>query len=250
MLEVHDLQVNYGTIHAVRGVHLQIRPGESVCLLGPNGAGKSSTLGAIAGTTPARGLIRLDGEDVTRLSAAQRARRGLVLVPEGRHVFGTLSVAENLKMGRVAAARRSDRVFDEADVYDLFPQLSKLRGRAGGLLSGGEQQMVALGRALVSAPRVLMVDEPSLGLSPAVCQDVFAALRQISVRVPLLLVEQSASAALKVCDRGHVLLNGRSVLSGSREDLANRGTLLATYLGQQDVLPPGHETDEHDARRM
>ncbi|NUU21345.1 MAG: ABC transporter ATP-binding protein [Streptomycetaceae bacterium] len=239
MLEITGLCVDYGTTHAVRGLDLRVAAGEAVALLGPNGAGKTSTLHAVSGLVPARGTVLFDGTDITGHSASEIARRGLVHVPEGRRVFPTLSVHENLRMGRVAAAGR--RGWSEDDVYALLPALVPLRDRAGFALSGGEQQMVAIGRALVSAPRMLLLDEPSLGLAPVVVRAVFDALAAIAADVPLLVVEQNTVEALRLCARGHVLAAGRLALSGTAAELRDRDSLLASFLGKRDAAHASQE---------
>lgn len=234
MLRVEDLHVRYGTTHAVRGVSIDVTAGEAVCLIGPNGAGKTSLLAGVGGTVRSQGRVTFDGQDVTSLDASARARLGLILVPEGRHVFPGLTVHENIQVG-CAAAKGRRRTFDVSDAYSLFPALDPLRERRGGLLSGGEQQMLALARALMGAPRLLMVDEPSLGLSPAVCKVVYRALAQIQGEVPVLLVEQNTTDALALCQRGHVIVNGREVMRGSSDELADRDALLESYLGMRDM---------------
>ena len=198
MLTIENLHVHYGTTHAVRGVSLTVRDADTVALLGPNSAGKSSILNAISGLNPYEGTITFDGTDLTGMPPEKRARAGLVQVPEGRRMIGTLTVHENLLLGMTAQAGRTP-IFGLEDVYVLFPMLADMTKRPSWTLSGGQQQMVAVGRALVAAPRLLMLDEPSLGLSPLVAKEVFNALRKISAEVPLLLVEQNSNAALDLC---------------------------------------------------
>jgi branched-chain amino acid transport system ATP-binding protein len=234
MLEVAGLQVFYGTTHAVRGIDLQVGEKAAVALLGPNGAGKTSTLRAISQLVPYAGTVRLDGVDLRGRTPSQVARLGLIHVPEGRHVFPTLSVHENLQMGLVAAGGRAP-VYSLSDVYDLFPALGRLRRRGGYALSGGEQQMVAIGRGLLGAPRLLILDEPSLGLAPVVTQAVFAALHQVIERTPVLVVEQNSALALRLCGRACVLVQGELKLSGPSAELGDRAELLASYLGQSDA---------------
>lgn len=241
LLELSDVHVRYGTTHAVRGLDLTVDAGEVVCLLGPNGAGKTSALHAVSGLVPCEGTIRFDGNDIRGWGVARLARAGLIHVPEGRHVFPTLSVHENLQMGEVARAKRRARYgFD--DVYDLLPALRPLRRRSGFALSGGEQQMVALGRALIASPRLLLLDEPSLGLAPSVTKVVYEALREITADTPVLLVEQKTSDALELADRGIVLVTGQPVIRGDAAQLADRQAMVASYLGQGDAQPdqPGH----------
>jgi branched-chain amino acid transport system ATP-binding protein len=238
MLELQGLEVSYGAVEAVRGVDLHVATGEVVALIGPNGAGKTSTLRAISGLAPSRGSIRFDGQDCRRLSVQGGARRGLIHVPEGRRVFTTLTVHENLLVGTTARRGRAD-VYSLDDVYDLFPALGPLRRREGAALSGGEQQMVAIGRALVAGPRLLLLDEPSLGLAPKLARSLFTALAQIATRTPLLLVEQNTVLALKISSRAAVMVNGRIVLEGSAAELTDRSALVASYLGEEPAVPAG-----------
>lgn len=234
MLEVRGLDVSYGPTHAVAGLDLDVGAGEAVALLGPNGAGKTSTLRALSGLLPHGGRVVFDGVDVRRLGVEGAARRGLVHVPEGRHVFPTLTVNENLQVGMTAAGRRSSG-YTIDDVYDLFPPLAGLRRREGWSLSGGEQQMVALGRALVAAPRLLLLDEPSLGLAPIVVKAVYRALEVVRATTPILLVEQNTTHALRLCQRAVVLVNGRAVLAGTSAELVDRGALVDAYLGTTTI---------------
>jgi branched-chain amino acid transport system ATP-binding protein len=234
VLQVTDLVVRYGPVDAVAGVTLEVGDGEAVALLGPNGAGKTSTLAAISRLVPSTGTVELDGRRLDKLRVEAIARLGLCHVPEGRRVFPNLTVHENLQVATSARAGRAP-LFGLDDVYDLFPPLVPLRGRAGWALSGGEQQMVAIGRALVAAPRMLLLDEPSLGLAPIVVDAVFAALSQVRDRVPILLVEQNTDLALELCDRAYVLAEGRVALSGSATDLRGEQALVDSYLGQRDL---------------
>ncbi|MEO6125144.1 MAG: ABC transporter ATP-binding protein [Ilumatobacteraceae bacterium] len=229
MLEVSGLSVRYGTTLAVDRIDIQVGAGELVALLGPNGAGKTSTLQAISRVVASTGDVHFDGQSLRRLSPDSLARLGLIHVPEGRHVFPNLSVHENLQVGRTARCGRTG--FDIDDVYALFPALVPLRSRAGWALSGGEQQMVAIGRALVAVPRMLLLDEPSLGLAPVVVGAVFAALAEVGTRIPLVLVEQNTTRALQLCSRAYVLVNGSIVAQGPTADFADRGAMLDTYLG-------------------
>lgn len=236
MLSVRGLQVRYGTTVAVDGVDIEVGAGEAVALLGPNGAGKTSTLHALSRVTPSVAeTMSFDGQDLRKLRADAVARLGLVQAPEGRRVFPNLTAHENLLVGRSARAGRPES-FSIDDVYDLFPALVPLRRRGGWALSGGEQQMVAVGRALVASPRLLLLDEPSLGLAPKVMQVVFGALTQVKERVPVLLVEQNTAKALELCDRAYVVAKGKIVLSGATADLEDRDALMASYLGH------GHST--------
>lgn len=231
MLELRDLHVRYGTTHAVHGIDLQVDAGEAVALLGANGAGKTSTLRAISQLVPNEGTVQFDGKPLRGMAVEEIARLGLIHVPEGRHVFGDLTVQENLEIGTTARGGRSGGyTFDE--VYALFPMLVPLRDRLGYALSGGEQQMVALGRALVGAPRLLLVDEPSLGLAPIVADAVADALIQIRSTTALLVVEQNVHLALRVCQRAAVLAHGDIVLRKDSSELHDRDALLSSYLGQ------------------
>ena len=230
MLEVRDLRVSYGPIPAVSGIELDVRAGEAVALLGPNGAGKTSTLRAISQLCAHGGSVSFDGNVISGRRADVVARLGLIHVPEGRRVYRDLTVEENLQMGTVAAGGRPSD-YSIADVYDLFPALTRLRRRRGGTLSGGEQQMVAIGRALMSAPRLLMLDEPSLGLAPVVVDDVFDALGEIRGRTAILVVEQNTASALELCSRAYVLVGGDIVMSGAASELSDRSDVLSAFLG-------------------
>ena len=235
MLEVRNLEIAYGPVEAVRGIDLDVGPREVVALIGPNGAGKTSTLRAISGLVTYRGSIRFDGVDCRHLRVEGAARRGLIHVPEGRRVMPTLSVHENLLVGTVARRRRTEG-FSLDEVYDLFPALRPLRRRDGWALSGGEQQMVALGRALVAGPRLLLLDEPSLGLAPKLARTVFDALGDIATRTPMLLVEQNTVMAQKISTRAAVVVGGHIVLTGTAEELSDRAALVASYLGEQPAV--------------
>ena len=235
MLQIRELVVSYGPVQAVREIDVDVNPGEVVAMIGPNGAGKTSTLRAISGLVPYQGQIVFDGVDTKKANIEQLARMGLIHVPEGRHVFPSLNVHENLQVGTTAGAGRSEG-FSIDDVYALFPPLAVLRKRDGWALSGGEQQMVAIGRALVAKPRLLLLDEPSLGLSPKYTQSVYAALAQVKDRIPMLLVEQNTVMALKHCSRAAVMVGGKLVLEGTAADLADREALVASYLGEEPAL--------------
>ena len=230
MIAVTNVTKVYGTFTAVKSLSFTVGAGETVGLLGPNGAGKTSTLRASTGLVRYAGSISFEGAEVSKLGPEGCAKRGLIHVPEGRHVFPTLSVHENLQVG--TTARRGRDGYSFSDVYDLFPALGQLRDRNGWALSGGEQQMVAIGRALVAAPRLLLLDEPSLGLAPIVVKAVFAALRNIRGRTPILIVEQNTTQALQLCDRAAALVEGRIVLSGNAAEMNDRSALLDSYLGQ------------------
>jgi branched-chain amino acid transport system ATP-binding protein len=243
MLEVRSLMVTYGATEAVRGIDLDVADGGATALLGANGAGKTSTLRAICGVIPSKGQTLFDGKDVSGIRPENLARLGLIHVPEGRHVFGSLTVQENLLVGMTARAKRPP-AFSLQDVYDLFPTLTRMRTRRGWALSGGEQQMVAIGRALLSSPRLLMLDEPSLGLAPLVVQAVYNALGAVKHRVSILLVEQNASLGLQLCDQAYVLQAGRLVLSGASADLSDRQAMLDSYLGH-DAATSDDTTEAH-----
>jgi branched-chain amino acid transport system ATP-binding protein len=234
-LEIRGLEVAYGPVRAVRGIDVDVNMGEVVALIGPNGAGKTSTLRAVSGLVPYQGSVVFDGTDCSKASIEQLARMGVIHVPEGRHVFPSLNVHENFQVGAIAGGGRREG-FSIDDVYDLFPPLQPLRKRDGWALSGGEQQMVAIGRALVAKPRILLLDEPSLGLSPKFTQAVYGALSQVSDRIPMLLVEQNTVMALKHCTRAAVMVGGTLVLEGTAEDLADREALVASYLGEEPAL--------------
>lgn len=232
MLAVRNLQVRYGAVEAVRGLDLTVPAGALVALLGANGAGKTSTLAAIAGLVPvAGGTITFDGQPVTGLSAELLARRGVGLVPEGRRVFAGLTVAENLTLGGAVHAAPAERRRRLADMEARFPVLAERRHQKAGLLSGGEQQMLAIARALMARPRLLLMDEPSLGLAPQMVERVFdliAALRAEGITI--LLVEQNVPMSLDVADSGVVLANGRAVLDGTAAELAASDRVRNAYL--------------------
>ena len=221
ILSIHDLSVNYGGIEAVKGISFDVHEGEIVTLIGANGAGKSSTLRTIAGLVkPSGGTINFRGDNITGRDATTIVKKGITLVPEGRHIFPDLTVLENLKVG---AYLRSDDISGDIQwVYDLFPRLRERSWQAGGTLSGGEQQMLAVGRALMARPKLIMMDEPSLGLAPLVVRDIFEIIRQINHQgVSILLIEQNANMALKVADSAYVMETGCITLSGAGKDLLN-----------------------------
>jgi branched-chain amino acid transport system ATP-binding protein len=230
MLDVKNLSVGYDAVTAVVDLALSVGSEECVALLGPNGAGKSSTLKAISHLIAHQGTVEFDGIDITRTSADRIARLGLIHVPEGRRLFSELTVHENLQVGTTARGSRQP-TFGIDDVYELFPHLGKLRSTRCWSLSGGEQQMVAIGRALVAAPRLLMLDEPSLGLSP---RNVDALLK-IKSTTAVLLVEQNTHVALEVADRLYVLSNGTVQMTGTSQEIQDRSTLLDAYLGQRVI---------------
>ena len=237
LLAVENLDVRYGRTHAVQGLSLTLDEGEVVTVLGANGAGKSSLLRAIQGVTPAAGgQVRYRGEDVTRWSAPRRVAAGLVLVPEGRQIFVSLTVQENLLLG--AYTRRDDIRREIDSVYDRFPNLAQRRDLPAVVLSGGEQQMLAIGRALLSRPSVMMLDEPSLGLSPLLVQRLFQLIGELNRDgLALLLVEQNTAMALDSARRGYVLELGRTVLAGSTSDIRKDSRLADAYLGSHRTFP-------------
>ncbi|MCA1978125.1 MAG: ABC transporter ATP-binding protein [Thiobacillus sp.] len=235
LLHVSGLTVAYGGIQAVRDLSLHVAAGEMVCLIGANGAGKTTALKAICGLVPPRaGSVEFDGQPLVGLPAHQIARRGLALVPEGRGVFPRMSVAENLMMGAYARRDRAAVAHDLDRVYALLPRLTERRAQPAGLLSGGEQQMLALGRAMMARPRLLLLDEPSMGLAPLMVKAVFDIIRQIARDgVAVLLIEQNAHLALKTCARGYVMENGARLLDGPASRLAADPAVRQAYLGEQ-----------------
>ena len=232
LLSVSDLEVFYGPIAAVRGIGLEVRKGEVVALLGSNGAGKTTTLLAIAGVLPVRaGEIRFNGARITGRAVELIARSGLALVPEGRHVFEGLTVQENLRMGAAALPRR-EAERERARIIDMFPVLAERRHQLSGTLSGGEQQMLAIGRALMARPRLLLLDEPSLGLAPRIVEQIFELIGHLREQgVTILLVEQNARMALEVADRGYVMSQGRIAVEGTRRELSASDEIARAYLG-------------------
>lgn len=233
LLQVSGLDVYYNAIHALRGVSLSVEAGEIVTLIGANGAGKSTLLRTISGLLrPAEGTVQFEGEELTRCPPDQIVRRGVCHVPEGRRIFANLTVLENLEMG--AYTRRDKAVREDLDrVFTLFPRLKERIQQASGTLSGGEQQMLAIGRAMMSRPRVLMLDEPSLGLAPFLVQQIFQIIRDINQQgTTILLVEQNAFQALRVATRGYVLETGEIVLSDTGEALLHNPQVREAYLGE------------------
>lgn len=233
LLEVESLKVSYGGINAVKGIDLHVEAGEMVALIGANGAGKTTTLKAICGMLHHNGQVRYDGKDVSNMPSYQLVERGLAMVPEGRGVFGRLTVSENLEMGayvnRDKAAIRSDL----GNVYAHFPRLAERRGQTAGTLSGGEQQMLAIGRAMMSRPRLLLLDEPSMGLAPMMVQKIFEVVRRVAEQgVTVLLVEQNAKIALEAANRGYVMESGTITLTGAAADLLGNSQVRQAYLGE------------------
>jgi len=232
LLELKQVQVNYGAIAAVKGIDLRLAAGELVCLIGANGAGKTTTLGAIAGTLPlAGGHIHYAGQPIDTLPTHKRLRAGIALVPEGRGIFTRLTVEENLRMG--AYSRHDDAI--EADLermLALFPRLRERHTQVAGTLSGGEQQMLAIGRALLSNPRLLLLDEPSMGLAPLIVEQIFEVVQQVrNEGVTVLLVEQNAKLALSFAERGYVMASGEVTMAGRGEELLANEGVRAAYLG-------------------
>ena len=231
ILKVEDINVDYGSIHAIKGVSFEVNEGETVTLIGANGAGKSTTLKAIAGLVkPRSGSIEFEGANITGKDSSDIVARGVTLVPEGRRVFANMTVLENIKIG---AYLRKDSLSDDiAWVYDLFPRLKEREWQLAGTLSGGEQQMLAVARALMSRPKVLMMDEPSLGLAPLVVKGIFDIIREINKQgVTVLLIEQNANMALKTADYAYVLETGRIGLSGTGAELLTNEDVKKAYLG-------------------
>jgi branched-chain amino acid transport system ATP-binding protein len=234
MLEVRDIQVRYGNITALHGVSFEVRRGEIVTLIGANGAGKTTSLHSISGLLPlTTGEIRFDGQLLNKRAPEDIVRLGIAQSPEGRRVFSGLSVLENLEVGATPWRRRRDSISDDLDrVFALFPRLAERRGQLAWSMSGGEQQMLAVGRALMGRPQLLLLDEPSLGLAPIIVEQLFDKIVEINrLGVTILLVEQNASMALSVATRGYLLENGRVVLEDSTDNLQNHPLVKEAYLG-------------------
>ena len=240
LLEIDELDVRYGQIQALKGVSLRVEEGEIVALLGANGAGKTTLMRTISGLLrPRAGHVRFRGEDIARVGADRIVRLGISQAPEGRRVFPTLTVAENLMLGGYTRAP-AEAAQSLKQVLRMFPRLEERSRQLAGTLSGGEQQMLAIGRALMAKPRLLLLDEPSLGLAPIIVRDIFRSLRQIRQQgMTLLLVEQNARMALKLADRGYVLETGRIALQASARDLLESPEVQATYLGKETSSAPG-----------
>lgn len=237
-LSIETMSVSYGRVEAVQDVTLSLAPGSIATVIGANGAGKTTLLAAAMGLLPARGRVFLEGEDVTRVPAEERVARGLSLVPEQRDLFGSMTVRENLELGcfRRGRSELSTRI---AEVYRLFPRLEERHGQSAATLSGGERQMLAMGRALMARPRVLMLDEPSLGLAPLIVRDILATVSSLrDAGVSILLVEQNARAALRIADTGHVMDLGRITIEGTAESLARDPRVGEIYLGAAPATPP------------
>ena len=234
LLALERLAVAYGGIQAVKGIDLEVRDGELVCLIGANGAGKTTTLKGICGLLPVKsGTIRYAGDDITGVPSYRLVRRGLAMVPEGRGMFGALTIEENLAMGAYARTDRAAVRADAERVFALFPRLKERRRQTAGTLSGGEQQMLAMARALMSRPRLLLLDEPSMGLAPLMVQKVFETIIAVAKEgVTMLLIEQNARLALEVSDRGYVMESGEITLEGTAPALLHDPKVRAAYLGE------------------
>ena len=234
MLEVKNLEVYYGVIRAIKGISFDVNEGEVIALIGANGAGKTTTLQTITGMLkPKSGEIIFEGTDITKIPGHKIVSMGMAHVPEGRRVFAQLSVYENLKLG--AYTRKDKNEIEESleKIYQSFPRLKERRNQLAGTLSGGEQQMLAMGRALMSKPKIVLMDEPSMGLSPILVEEIFKIIRDISAGgTTVLLVEQNAKKALEIADRGYVLETGNIVLSGDAKDMMNNDSIRKAYLGE------------------
>jgi len=234
LLQVTELRAGYGRAEVLHGLSLQADKGSVITVIGPNGAGKSTLLGSLMGLLPSQGQIRFDGQDIGALTLEERVMLGIALVPEKRELFGTMSVEDNLVLGGYRQMRLGNASWRQRldDVYDLFPRLKERRAQEAGTLSGGERQMLAVGRALMSRPTLLMLDEPSLGLAPLIVKDIFAIIETLrQTGVTIVLVEQNARAALAVADQGYVLEMGEIGLSGPAAALAQDPRVIDTYLG-------------------
>ncbi|MDP3702686.1 MAG: ABC transporter ATP-binding protein [Hylemonella sp.] len=233
LLRVHGLKVAYGGIQAVKGVDFEVRRGELVCLIGSNGAGKTSTMKAVTGTLPCQGQLHYLGKPLRGQGPWDLVRQGLAMVPEGRGVFTRMSIAENLLMGAYTRDDKGGIAADLERMYGLFPRLKERHTQLAGTLSGGEQQMLAMGRALMSRPQLLLLDEPSMGLSPLMVDKIFEVVREVSDQgMTVLLVEQNASRALGLADRGYVMESGLITLAGPAQELLHNPAVRAAYLGE------------------
>ena len=234
MLEIKDLEVYYGMIQAIKGISFEVNEGEVIALIGANGAGKTTILHTISGLiAPKKGSITFEGQEITKIPAHKIVENGLAQVPEGRRVFPSLSVLQNLKLG--AYTRKDKKEIDDTlkMIYERFPRLEERKNQPAGTLSGGEQQMLAMGRALMSKPRIILLDEPSMGLSPIFVNEIFDIIKQVSASgTTVLLVEQNAKKALSIADRGYVLETGKIVKEGKASDLLNDEAVKKAYLGE------------------
>ena len=234
LLEINNLEVHYGVIHALKGISFEVNEGEIIALIGANGAGKTTTLHTISGILQASsGNIIYDGKDITKVQAHKIVNLGISQVPEGRRVFAQLSVLENLKLGAFIRKDKDGIEEDLRNIYERFPRLEERKNQLAGTLSGGEQQMLAMGRALMSRPRIILMDEPSMGLSPIYVSEIFDIIKSINKDgTTVLLVEQNAKEALSIADRAYVLETGMIALSGDAKDLMNNDTVKKAYLGE------------------
>jgi branched-chain amino acid transport system ATP-binding protein len=234
MIKIDNLVVSYGGIEALKGISLEVPSGKIVTLVGANGAGKSTTLKSIVGLVkPKSGSINYEGTDLTKLNTELMVKKGIALVPEGRKVFADLTVLENLKIGAYTRKDHAGIVEDLEKVYSLFPRLKERTWQAAGTLSGGEQQMLAIGRALMSRPKLIMMDEPSLGLAPIIVKELFGIIKKINEEgMTVLLIEQNANAALKIADIGYIMETGRITLKGAGKDLLSNEEIKKAYLGE------------------
>lgn len=234
MLEIKDLEVYYGMIQAIKGISFEVNEGEVIALIGANGAGKTTTLHTISGLiTPKKGTVTFEGQDITKTPAHKIVSAGMAHVPEGRRVFASLSVLQNLKLGAYTRSSKEEIEDSLQMVYKRFPRLEERKNQPAGTLSGGEQQMLAMGRALMSKPRIILMDEPSMGLSPIFVNEIFDIIKKVSASgTTVLLVEQNAKKALSIADRGYVLETGRIVLEGAAQKLLNDESVKKAYLGE------------------
>ena len=233
LLDIQDLKVSYGAIRALQGISFHVDEGEVVTLIGANGAGKSTTLNTISGLIPAQsGAIRFRNQDITRMPAETIVRQGVIQVPEGRKIFAILTVRENLELGSYTRTSRAEIGANLERVFRSFPRLKERLGQMGGTLSGGEQQMLAIARGMMAQPSLLLLDEPSMGLSPLLVEEIFGIIQEINAQgTSILLVEQNAQMALSLADRGYVLETGTIVMEGSGQDLLHNPQVAAAYLG-------------------
>ena len=233
MLEVKDLEVYYGMIQAIKGISFEVNQGEVIALIGANGAGKTTTLHTITGLlSPKKGSVLFEGQDITKVPAHKIVSMGMAHVPEGRRVFSQLSVYENLKLGAYTRKDRSNIDKELQSIYERFPRLAERKNQLAGTLSGGEQQMLAMGRALMSKPSIVLMDEPSMGLSPILVNEIFDIIESSKSGTTVLLVEQNAKKALSIADRAYVLETGKVVLEGDAKDLLENDSIKKAYLGE------------------
>ena len=234
MLEIRDLEVYYGMIQAIKGISFDVNEGEVIALIGANGAGKTTTLHTVTGLLPAKsGSIVFEGQDITRVPGYKIVSKGMAHVPEGRRVFAQLSVLQNLRMGAYTRKDKNEIEATLQQIYKRFPRLEERQNQMAGTLSGGEQQMLAMGRALMSHPKIILMDEPSMGLSPIFVNEIFDIIKEVSASgTTVLLVEQNAKKALSIADRAYVLETGKIVLEGKANDLLNNDAIKKAYLGE------------------